>query len=144
MDMSHDMDMGGHMGSGDMSSSHSMAMTFFTSGRTALFADSWTPTSDGQYAGTCVFLIVLAVVFRLLLALRPILEMRLWDKRSAGAHAGGVDRLDDQGKLLGGQMKQGVANVGSDVKRGLRRWTVGTAASRATYEMVLAGVGYLL
>lgn len=47
-----------------------MAMTFFTSSTTPLYSMSWMPDSIGQYAGTCIFLIILATVFRAVLALR--------------------------------------------------------------------------
>lgn len=47
-----------------------MAMTFFTSSTTPLYSMDWTPTTAGQYAGTCIFLIALATIFRSLLALR--------------------------------------------------------------------------
>ena len=46
----------------------SMPMVFFTSTTTPLFSSRWSPTSTGSYAGTCIFLIALAVVFRGLLA----------------------------------------------------------------------------
>ncbi|ETN44397.1 uncharacterized protein HMPREF1541_10577, partial [Cyphellophora europaea CBS 101466] len=60
----------------DMSSStplmgmSSMAMVFFTSIHTPLYSSAWTPSNAGQYAGTCIFLITLAAIFRALLAIR--------------------------------------------------------------------------
>ena len=47
-----------------------MTMTFFTSQTTPLYSSAWVPTTYGQYAGTQIFLIVLAVIFRGLIALR--------------------------------------------------------------------------
>ena len=49
-------------------------MTFFTSTVTSLYSAAWTPSSTGQYAGTCIFLILLATIFRGLFALRAIQE----------------------------------------------------------------------
>ena len=42
----------------------------FTSSTTPLFSMSWTPNTEGQYAGTCIFLIIFAAIFRGLLAIR--------------------------------------------------------------------------
>ncbi|RMZ81351.1 hypothetical protein DV738_g2241, partial [Chaetothyriales sp. CBS 135597] len=57
-------------------SSMSMAMVFTNSHNTPLYSNSWTPTSAGGYAGTCIFLILLGVTLRLLLAVRSVLEQR--------------------------------------------------------------------
>ncbi|KAF2230845.1 hypothetical protein EV356DRAFT_508154 [Viridothelium virens] len=48
----------------------SMAMVFFTSTSTSLWSMAFTPNTTGQYAGTCIFLIAFAAIFRLLLAIR--------------------------------------------------------------------------
>lgn len=54
----------------NMMGMQSMAMTFFSSTSTPLFSLTWSPKSTGAYAGTCVFLIALAAIFRALLSLR--------------------------------------------------------------------------
>ncbi|KAF4774225.1 ctr copper transporter [Colletotrichum scovillei] len=131
--------------SGDMSSMSmsmsEMAMTFFEAFQTPLYSDAWTPTSPGQYAGTCIFLIVLGSILRLLLALKPVLEDRFWrnypayesDKQALTSHhaesiepgqAGSVIRKDIVGRWKG--------------------WRAGAAAARATYEVIVGGIGYLL
>lgn len=56
--------------------SDQMQMTFFTSTATSLYSIAWTPSSTGQYAGTCIFLILLATIFRGLFALRAIQERK--------------------------------------------------------------------
>lgn len=58
----------------------SMNMYFFTSTTTPLFSKSWTPSSTGQYAGSCIFLIVLAIVSRCLGAFRHFQERKWLDK----------------------------------------------------------------
>ena len=65
------------------SSSHSphnmdmpMHMLFANSQDTPLFASGWTPTSTGSYAGTCIFLIALAIIARALLAFKAVMEQR--------------------------------------------------------------------
>lgn len=54
----------------------SMAMVFFTSYMTPLFSSAWMPDSVGQYAGTCIFLIALSAIFRLLFGLKSYAEFR--------------------------------------------------------------------
>ncbi|KAJ5652332.1 ctr copper transporter family domain-containing protein [Penicillium longicatenatum] len=115
-----------------------MSMTFFTSFKTPLYSESWTPTSKGIYAGTCIFLIVLAVIMRVLIAVRPILEGRVWT--DGISHAGDplIGEHDYQKNISGTQ--QSIHEIG----RRWSRWRVNPAAGRATYEVILAGVAYLL
>jgi copper transporter 1 len=99
-----------------------MTMTFFTSSTTALFSSSWTPASTGQYAGTCIFLIVFAVFFRALLAARlnTIGVMAEIKRRRSGRYA-------------------------VESKSSTRRpWRADEAVVLASMDVVLAGVGYLL
>lgn len=53
-----------------------MSMTFFHSASTPLFWDWWKPSGPQQYAATCVFLIALAAVTRILFVIRPLLQAR--------------------------------------------------------------------
>ncbi|KAK2765087.1 hypothetical protein FQN54_008786 [Arachnomyces sp. PD_36] len=50
--------------------------TFIDSHNTPLYSHQWTPTSAGNYAATCIFLVVLAVIGRALIAFKAILEHR--------------------------------------------------------------------
>ncbi|USW58881.1 Putative Ctr copper transporter [Septoria linicola] len=135
-----------HSGHGSMSSNDSMSgmdgmsgmmgmdhmlMTFFTSTSTALYADSWMPANPGQYAGTCIFLILLAALFRGIVAVRtnfPAL-LTLW------AHRRDTSLLrpdfDEDGKW----MLVGAAR---------RPWNINEALARAVLDTILAGVSYLL
>lgn len=143
---SMDMDMGGH-GHGDMTMGMSdMAMTFFTSSSTPLYSNGWTPANEGQYAGTCIFLIVLGLILRVLLAFRPILEKRLWGKTAVAASSSlkELEESGGEGAVPAGQPRLALAAVAMDVRRKWSGWRVSTAASRATYELVIAGIGYLL
>lgn len=77
------MDMSGHSSHSDSSSSGSgMAMTMvFTNSHTApLYSTQWTPSSTGGYAGTCIFLIILAIISRTIHAYRHVLEMKWHDQ----------------------------------------------------------------
>ena len=143
-----DMDMGGH-GHGDMKMGMSeMAMTFFALSETPLYSDDWTPAKAGHYAGTCIFLIVLGLILRVLLALRPILETRLWGRTAAAAAVAastkGSEEERGEGAVPAGQPRHAIAAVAMDTRRRWSGWRAGTAASRATYELAIAGVGYLL
>jgi copper transporter 1 len=69
-------DMGGMGGMGGMANMSSLGMTFFSAQNTPLFAMSWQPSSPGGYAGTVIFLIILAILSRGIAALRTDLESR--------------------------------------------------------------------
>lgn len=100
-----------------------MAMTFFAASTTPLFAAAWTPRTAAQYAGTCIFLIAFAAVFRALLAVRvhfyPLL--RGFDAHQSGAAAGQVYQ----------------EKVGS-------QWRAREAVLLAFVDVLIATVGYLL
>jgi hypothetical protein len=120
------------MASGMMDMSQ-MMMTFFTSTTTSLYSNSWTPTSTGQYAGTCIFLILLAVVLRGLVALRCNF-VHLWDRKMQRQEIGVLRQMQVDVKGDGG---------GMGGKR-RRPWRINEAAARACLDTVLAGVSYLL
>lgn len=137
-------DMGGH-NMGDMTMSMAdMAMTFFTSSTTPLFSDDWTPSNLGQYAGTCIFLIILASILRFLLALRPLLEVRFWRKTAAATAVIKEEEQDGEDRLLNARPGQALTALRRDVGRRWSGWRVDTAAWRATYELLIAAAGYLL
>lgn len=80
-------DMSGMSGMGGSSSSSSsgggsmmpMTMVFVTGHDTPLFSHAWTPKNNGQYAGTCIFIIVLGVIHRLLQAGKTWMEARWFE-----------------------------------------------------------------
>ncbi|ORY19255.1 Ctr copper transporter [Clohesyomyces aquaticus] len=107
-----------------------MSMTFFSASTTPLYAASWTPNSLGKYAGTCIFLIVFAALFRAMLALR-------------------INFVVVQAALK--QRRRGTAAFdaySNDLKptktTALRPWRAQEAVVFATMDVVLAGIGYLL
>ncbi|KAF2722218.1 Ctr copper transporter [Polychaeton citri CBS 116435] len=147
------------------SSSASMGMSMpmvFTDTHTApLFSSAWTPDTTGKYAGTCIFLIVLALISRLLLAYRHVLELKWHDKavkRRYVVLAGESDR-DGEGQMNG---KAGLAEkeeavltsrgVDENVRvvrsatRGMQLapWRFSVDLPRSLVFVVQAGVGYLL
>lgn len=105
----------------------SMKMTFFTSTSTPLYSDAWTPASTGAYAGTCIFLIALAVLFRGIIALRCNF-LTIWARWSRLRH-GGILEYEHEDEY---------------VKQKRRPWRINEAAARAVLDTTLAGVSYLL
>lgn len=115
---SSDMDMTTMMGM------DGMAMTFFTSTMTPLYSMAWTPSSTGSYAGTCIFLIAFAAIFRALLAVRA--------------------NFYDVLAVVKNRHSRGQYPYLTDVKPTVRRWRAKEAVLLASIDVVLAGVGYLL
>ncbi|KAK4548129.1 hypothetical protein LTR36_009998 [Oleoguttula mirabilis] len=142
------------------SSSTSMSMVFTSDHSTPLFSSAWTPTSTGGYAGTCIFLVVLAVISRLLSAYRHTVEHRWHDKAVNRRYVivAGETEADRERQALGkGGEKVEEATLtarGLDervkVVRSSRRalesvpWRFSTDLPRACIFVVQAGVGYLL
>jgi copper transporter 1 len=86
---------------------------------------AWTPNSTGQYAGTCIFLIAFATIFRALLAIRVnLLEVLAELKRR---RHGGL-----------------IYPYASDAKQKIPAWRANEAIMLASMDVVLAGIGYLL
>ncbi|TKA65860.1 hypothetical protein B0A55_07948 [Friedmanniomyces simplex] len=111
---------GGVMGASEM------MMVFFTATNTPLYSTAWMPHNAGQYTGTCIFLIALAVIFRGLVALRCNF-VALYDRRQQQRRVDLRYAADDQ-----------------YLKQAQRPWTVNEAATRAVLDTVLVGVSYLL
>lgn len=119
-----------------------MVMTFFLSSSTSLFSKAWTPTTYAAYVATCVFLIALAVVMRGMLALKPILEKSMWN---ASVKSEGILVPDDESSYHKETAAQHSAkNVYNTVQKRWTIWRFKTSLGRATFELLLATVGYLL
>ncbi|KAF3016763.1 hypothetical protein E8E14_006369 [Neopestalotiopsis sp. 37M] len=128
----------------DMSSSSSilmdsseMAMVFFQAVTTPLFASAWTPTGNGSYAGTCIFLIVLAALHRVLHAVKSIVFDARWHGRQ---------RLmsEDEGSMGGSGSKERRAAQQLQTEWNSHPFRVATETARALTEVVVGGIGYLL
>ncbi|RMZ86709.1 hypothetical protein DV736_g6064, partial [Chaetothyriales sp. CBS 134916] len=113
------------MSSTTMMGMDSMAMTFFFSSATPLFSMNWTPNTKGQYAGTCIFLIAFAAIFRALLAIRfnfyPLLTS--FDARRNG----GLEY-----------------EAHTNEKSPQRAWRAREAVMTGFIDVVLTSVGYLV
>ncbi|EEH48571.1 uncharacterized protein PADG_04650 [Paracoccidioides brasiliensis Pb18] len=132
-----------------------MAMVFQTIQATPLYSNDWTPRSAGTYAGTCIFLIVLAVIFRALLAAKSMLEHR-WAAAAmsrryvvvAGqlpaAERIQMDPNASTGTLVSANGVEEKVRVVANLKGQTAPWRFSVDLPRALLVMVTAGVGYLL
>ena len=131
-----------------------MSMTFFTATTTPLYSSMWSPTSVGGYAGTCIFLIILATIFRGLLAVKAWKEAAWLDaefNRRYVTVAGKLPKTErisadsDSKRMI--LTENGVEEDVVVVKKrsmGVRPWRITTDPVRALIDTVIAGVGYLL
>ena len=115
-----------------------MPMTFFTSTTTPLYATSWTPETPAQYAVTCLFLVLLCVVFRGLLAARgnmPRLLAFVPQKKDTPEEVSCCAEEDGLRKTFDGERASGSQEKRSKV------WEI---LLRALLDTSLAIVSYLL
>lgn len=132
-----------------------MVMTFTTGTSTPLYSTAWKPASTGAYAGTCIFVIALAVIFRGLLAGKHLLE-HYWldnelDRRYVKVRGTPTEaeRISSDEKSKTGTLvtERGVEEHVRVVRRrrkGVAPWRFSVDLPRALYVTILGGVGYLL
>ncbi|KAM4065097.1 ctr copper transporter family protein [Hirsutella rhossiliensis] len=138
----------------DSMGSMMMTMVFQTNMETALYSNSWTPRSPGAYAATCLFLIALAVIGRLLLAAKSLQEARWLDRDTNRRYIASNGRMQlaeyitrdpdaKQMTLSENGIEESVVVVG---RKGTiaRPWRLSVDPVRAVMDTILAGVGYLL
>ena len=158
---SHDMSSMDMSSSSSSSSSmsHSMPMAFTNDHSTPLFSSQWAPSTAGEYAGTCIFLIVLAIISRMLFAYHHVLEAK-WHDRAihrryihvAGENIDGerqglpASEKSDEATLTVRGMDERVKVIRTPTQAGLQitPWRFSTDLPRACIFTVQAGVGYLL
>lgn len=146
-----------HSSHSTMSSSSSMTMTmvFTNSHDTPLFSSAWTPSSSGAYAGTCIFLVVLAIINRCLVAFKASME-HYWfathlNRRyiaiaGKSSEAGRID-TDPDAKVASLVTAQGVEESVKVVRRVSREpipWRFSVDLPRAAMFLCITGVSYLL
>ncbi|KAM0439676.1 hypothetical protein ACHAPT_000768 [Fusarium lateritium] len=158
--------MGADSSSSDSSSSHSshsshgsgsssiMAMVFQTQRQTPLYSDSWTPESAGAYAGTCIFLAVLAIIARGLVAFKAVQEARWLDREAARRYVAVNGKLPLAEQIASGPdarrltlSENGVEETVVVVERkraATRPWRFSVDPVRACLDTVIVGIGYLL
>lgn len=130
-------------------------MVFVTSTSTPLYSMSWKPTNTGAYAGTCIFLILLAVIFRGLFAGKHLLEHYWLDKElsrryisvrgiSTEAERISTDETGKTGTLVTERGVEEHVRVVRRQRKGVAPWRFSVDLPRAAYVTVMSGVGYLL
>lgn len=142
--------------SGMGSTSTMMMMMVFTNSQiTPLYSTSWTPSSAGQYAGTCIYLILLAILGRLLTAAKAVIERR-WLAAALNRRyvtvAGKLPEAlmidaDPDVKTATLVSAQGIEESVKVVRRtsdGPQPWRLSVDLPRALLYLCIAGVGYLL
>jgi Ctr copper transporter family len=132
-----------------------MASAFTNSQTSPLYSTEWIPSSAGAYAGTCIFLIILATTLRGLFALKAVLEQRWLAKarcrryvvvKGKGTEAGKIesDPAAKTGALLTTNgVEENVKIVRSDAG-GALPFRLSVDLPRAGLVMVITGVAYLL
>jgi hypothetical protein len=131
-----------------------LSMGFFTSTTTPLYSSMWSPTSTGQYAGTCIFLVILATIFRGLLAMKAWKETAWLDAEFNRRYVTVAGKLPKSERIASDSdskrmilTENGVEEDVMVVKKrsmGIRPWRITTDPLRAAMDTVIAGVGYLL
>ncbi|KAM0720199.1 hypothetical protein Q7P37_004335 [Cladosporium fusiforme] len=123
-----------------------MPMTFSSSTTTPLFSTAWKPSTASQYALTCIFLVLLCIVFRCLLAARcnlPTLLARQTRKEEAAKRLSACCAEDEGGELYDKpEHEHGVAGRERRSRKDCA-WA-GEVALRAVLDTLLALVSYLL
>ncbi|KAK4201190.1 Ctr copper transporter [Triangularia verruculosa] len=140
------------------------AMVFVLSTSTPLLSASWVPRNAGEYAATCLFLIIFAAWTRLLMAIRHILERERWRRGPLQPDyhqykGGGEDDNDShaQDHRDGPNSSNSKTTLVPPVKPashfrviliGLRGYWADTSVSlrlaRAIFDMTIAGHAYLV
>ncbi|KAJ4297990.1 hypothetical protein N0V90_005889 [Kalmusia sp. IMI 367209] len=154
----HDMSSMGSMDmdgtSSDSSMSMGMSMFFFTSTSTPLYSQAWTPTSAGAYAGTCIFLIVLAILLRALFTAKTFLEIRALQSALKRRYVVTADQqtvadkaFNDANSMTGilttNGLQENVRIVEAPVKH-VQPFRFSVDLPRAFIMTLISGVGYLL
>jgi copper transporter 1 len=143
-----DMDMGMESGHGMMN------MAFFTATNTPLYSKAWTPQNAGQYAGTCIFLIVLAITLRAIFTAKAFLDAKAVASAMKRRYVvvAGEKTIEDQagndgssmtGILTTNGVQENVRIVSAPTKD-IQPWRFGVDLPRAALMTVATGVGYLL
>lgn len=116
-------------------------MVFFQSVTSPLFAKAWTPAGPGAYAGTCIFLIVLATLHRVLIAARNIVFATVPHGHQK------LDLTDEEEAAYRRRYgSTGADNALARIRCALRDnpFRMATETARAFSEVVIGGMGYLL
>lgn len=135
-------------------SSSSMSMSFTNSHHTPLFAAAWTPLSPAAYAGTCIFLIILAIVGRALVAFKAVMERHWLASHLNRRYAVIANKNSEAGSISSDQEIKTVSLAGQSMTESVKvihgisddpfPWRFSVDVPRAILFLCIAGVSYLL
>jgi hypothetical protein len=140
----------------DMGSSMpGMPGVFTISHNTPLYSNSWTPNSAGSYAGTCIFLIILASILRGLIAFKAIVEQKWMSQARNRRYVVVKGKMTEAGKietdpdakaasLITAQGVEEPVKVVRAYARGAVPFRLSVDVPRAAIVFVIYGVSYLL
>ncbi|KAK9462315.1 Ctr copper transporter family-domain-containing protein [Lipomyces oligophaga] len=141
---SSSMDMSSTSSSMDMSSSSMSSMAFHSNVGDYLFASGWTPSTHGQYAGTCIFLIVLAMIYRLQTVFKSRLQSYLLQRARFNALTPSTEDVE----LSSGEKSLAVYRPTPPRSlfdfSNVRPWRVSVDVPLAILQLIMAGTSYLL
>ncbi|KAI9163275.1 putative copper transporter crmD [Paramyrothecium foliicola] len=145
----------GHGGMDGMAGMSGMSMLFQTNLATPLYVSKWTPNSAGAYAGTCIFLVVLAILTRVLLAVKARMEAR-WQEHEShrvyNSSNGDSPLVRGMGRDVEARKTMSLSDNGVEetvmvVERrqtGVAPWRLTVDPVRAILDVIIVGVGYML
>ena len=126
---------------------------FSTITSTPLYSSAWMPMSSNTYAATCIFLVVLAIIFRFLIAIKAVLEERWIDaelnrryvviRKPNTKERISTDSDSKRALLMENGAEEDVMVVRKHMK-GTMPWSITTDGPRAAIDTVIAGILYLL
>ena len=139
-----------------MDTNSTMPMVFTSAHSTPLWSSGWMPTTTGGYAATCLFLVILSIISRLLLTGRHMLELK-WHDRAvrrryilvAGEPTTESEKLAARASheaTLTVRGAEGKVRVVRQPRKTMESapWRISTDLPRACLFAIQAGVGYLL
>lgn len=147
---------GGHSHGGTDANGVVMAMVFQNFIKTPLYTNDWTPTTPGAYAGTCIFLIALAMFGRSLMAVKAMLDQRWLDQArdrkfvvvagqtTESQRAYNDPSAKDMVLLTENGVEEKVRVVTRTAGPAVMPWRFSVDLPRAAMVTLMVGVGYLL
>jgi len=138
----------------DMNMNMGMPMAFFSSTSTPLYSTQWTPAGPAAYAGTCIFLILLAIAYRAGFALKHHLEGK-WHAaalkrryvvvadKTPVAEQVMSDADSKTGVLTANGVEESIRVIETAIKP-VQPWRLSVDVPRAALMTAIAAIGYLL
>ncbi|KAF2196509.1 hypothetical protein GQ43DRAFT_459093 [Delitschia confertaspora ATCC 74209] len=131
-----------------------MSSTFFSGTTTPLYSAQWVPSTAGAYAGTCIFLIIFAMLFRGGFALKHYLEIRWLASARKRKYVVVADKtpISEQikadadsttGILTTNGVEESIRLIQAPISH-VQPWRFSVDFPRALLVMVLVGCAYLL